>query len=122
MSEIGVYWMPAFAGMTVLGIEMAGDAQEIRTVTVRIEGRVQGVYFRAWTYETALSLGLDGTVQNTADGAVEAVFSGPAQTVAKMLKLCEQGPEAAHVTKVTVIHEGGTVAPGFKVIATDRWR
>jgi acylphosphatase len=121
MSEISVYWMLAFAVMTVLGIEMA-DSQARRTVTVRIEGRVQGVYFRAWTYETALSLGLDGTVQNTADGAVEAVFSGPAQTVAKMLKLCEQGPEAAQVTKVTVLHEGGTVAPGFKVIATDRWR
>ena len=36
-----------------------------------------------------------------------------------MLKLCEQGPEAARVTKVTVIQEGGSVAPGFKVIATD---
>lgn len=93
-----------------------------RTVTVRIEGRVQGVYYRAWTYETAQSLGLDGTVRNTSDGAVEAVFSGPAETVAKMLKLCEDGPEAARVTKVTVVHEGGSVAPGFKVIATDRWR
>jgi acylphosphatase len=101
---------------------MAENAQETRAVTVRIEGRVQGVYYRAWTYETAQSLGLDGTVQNTSDGAVEAVFSGPAVTVAKMLTLCEQGPEAARVTKVTVVHEGGSVAPGFKVIATDRWR
>ena len=108
--------------MTALRFEMADNAQETRAVTVRIEGRVQGVYFRAWTYETAQSLGLDGRVQNTSDGAVEAVFSGPAETVAKMLKLCEQGPEAAHVTKVTVVHEGGAVAPGFKVIATDRWR
>ena len=101
---------------------MAKKAAESRTVTVRIEGRVQGVYYRAWTYETAQSLGLDGTVRNTGDGAVEAVFSGRADVVAKMLRLCEQGPEAAHVTKVTVIYEGGTVAPGFKVIATDRWR
>ena len=101
---------------------MAGISPYRRTVTVKIEGRVQGVYFRAWTYETAQSLGLDGTVQNTSDGAVEAVFSGPAETVAKMLKLCERGPEAARVTKVTVVHEGGTVSPGFKVIATDRWR
>jgi len=101
---------------------MAKKAAESRTVTVRIEGRVQGVYYRAWTYETAQSLGLDGTVRNTGDGAVEAVFSGRADVVAKMLRLCERGPEAAHVTKVTVIHEGGTVAPGFKVIATDRWR
>lgn len=93
-----------------------------RTVTVRIEGRVQGVYYRAWTYEIAQSLSLDGTVRNTSDGAVEAVFSGPAETVAKMIELCEDGPEAAQVTKVTVVHEGGSAEPGFKVIATDRWR
>ncbi len=108
--------------MTSPGFGMAEKSQDKRTVTVRIEGRVQGVYYRAWTYETAESLGLDGTVRNTDDGAVEAVFSGPADTVAKMLKLCERGPEAARVTRVTVVHEGGTVEPGFKVIATDRWR
>ena len=83
---------------------------------------MQGVYYRAWTDETARSLGLDGTVRNTSDGAVEAVFSGPAAASPTMLKRCERGPEAARVSKVAVIHEGGTVAPGFKVIATDRWR
>jgi acylphosphatase len=93
-----------------------------KTVTVKIEGRVQGVYFRAWTYETAQSLGLDGTVQNLPDGSVQAVFSGPAETVDKMVKLCWQGPKDAGVTKVTILDEGGAVAPGFKVIATDRWR
>jgi acylphosphatase len=101
---------------------MAEKSEDKRTVTVRIEGRVQGVYYRAWTYETAQSLGLDGTVRNTDDGSVEAVFSGPPDAVAKMLKLCERGPEAARVTRVAVVHEGGTVEPGFKVIATDRWR
>lgn len=92
------------------------------TVTVKIEGRVQGVYFRAWTYETAQSLGLDGTVRNMSDGSVEAVFSGPAEIVDKMVKLCWEGPKDAGVTKVTILDEGGAVAPGFKVIATDRWR
>ena len=98
---------------------MTGDPQARRTVTVRIEGTVQGVYYRAWTEETARSLGLDGTVRNTGDGNVEAVFSGAPDGVARMLKLCERGPEAARVTKVTMVHEGGTVAPGFKVIGTD---
>ena len=101
---------------------MAKEEAENRTVTVRIEGRVQGVYFRAWTYETAQSLGLHGNVQNTSDGAVEAVFSGPPEVVARMLELCERGPEAARVSKVSIVHEGGTVPPGFTVIATDRWR
>lgn len=95
---------------------------EKRTVTVKIEGRVQGVYYRSWTYETAQSLGLDGMVRNMSDGNVEAVFSGPVETVAKMLTLCKDGPADARVTKVTIMQEGGSVAPGFKVIATDRWR
>jgi acylphosphatase len=102
---------------------MAGTEQQAtRTVTVRIEGRVQGVYYRAWTYETAQSLSLDGTVRNMSDGSVEAVFSGPADTVADMLRRCEDGPAYARVTKVAVTAEGGSVAPGFKVIASDRWR
>lgn len=101
---------------------MTATQNNKRTVTVKIEGRVQGVYFRAWTNDTAHRLGLDGTVRNTADGAVEAVFSGPGGVVEEMLRLCERGPPDARVTKVTVVSEGGTVEPGFKVIATDRWR
>jgi acylphosphatase len=98
------------------------EPQVRRTVTVKIEGRVQGVYYRAWTYETAQQLGLDGSVRNMSDGSVEAVFSGPAAVVAEMLKRSEQGPPDARVRKVTITKEGGSVAPGFNVVATDRWR
>ena len=90
-----------------------------RTVTVKIEGRVQGVFYRAWTEQTARSLGLDGTVRNMRDGSVEAVFSGLLEVVDEMLKRCAEGPPDAQVTAVTVTHEGGSVAPGFKVIGTD---
>ena len=96
--------------------------EDRRTVTVKIEGRVQGVYFRAWTYETAQSLGLDGWVRNASDGSVEAVFSGPVAQVEEMLERCKDGPRDAKVTAVTVTDEGGAPAPGFKVLATDRWR
>jgi acylphosphatase len=101
---------------------MGSEDNTRRTVTAKIEGRVQGVYYRAWTYETAERLGLDGTVRNTEDGGVEAVFSGPEDKVEEILRLCKQGPTDARVSKVTILSEGGTVAPGFKVIATDRWR
>ena len=97
-------------------------ADNRRTVTVKIEGRVQGVYYRAWTHDTARSLGLDGWVRNASDGSVEAVFSGPAPAVEEMLKLCADGPRDAKVTDVTVTDEGGAPPPGFKVIASDRWR
>ena len=101
---------------------MAETQQPIRTVTVRIEGRVQGVYYRAWTYDTARSLGLDGWVKNAGDGSVEAVFSGPPAAVEAMLERCADGPRNAKVTAVTILDEGGTPPSGFKVIASDRWR
>jgi acylphosphatase len=93
-----------------------------RTVTVRIEGRVQGVYYRAWTDRTARSLGLDGWVRNREDGSVEAVFSGPTKQVDEMLRACADGPTDAKVTKVTITDEGGAPPSGFKVIATDNWQ
>ena len=46
-------------------------------VRARISGRVQGVWFRAWTVEQAEMLGLDGWVRNRSDGSVEALFAGP---------------------------------------------
>jgi acylphosphatase len=101
---------------------MTEHSENIRTVTVRIDGRVQGVYYRAWTYETATSLGLDGWVRNREDGSVEAVFSGPAEIVAEMLQRCEEGPQDARVTAVIVTDEGGASPTGFTVLATDRWR
>jgi hypothetical protein len=36
-----------------------------------------------------------------------------------MLRRCKDGPKDARVTKVTIMKEGVTVAPGFKVMGTD---
>jgi acylphosphatase len=100
---------------------MTQKAGETRTVTVKIEGRVQGVYYRAWTDETARTLGLNGWVRNATDGSVEAVFSGPPAAVADMLRRCADGPRDAKVTAVTIIDEGGAPPSGFRVIGTN-WR
>lgn len=73
-----------------------------RTVHVRIEGRVQGVGYRAWTEDAAAELGLRGWVRNRRDGSVEAVFSGAPDAVGGMLKRCQSGPRHARVDKVAV--------------------
>jgi len=39
---------------------------------VRIRGKVQGVWYRAWTVEEATRRGLRGWVRNRRDGSVEA--------------------------------------------------
>jgi len=90
----------------------------VRTVHVRVEGRVQGVGYRAWVEMTACELGLAGWVRNRHDGSVEAVIQGPPEPVADMLACCEQGPPAARVTRVEVLGEGVGVFDGFEVRAT----
>jgi acylphosphatase len=85
---------------------------------VRIEGRVQGVGFRAFVEARALELGVDGWVRNRRDGSVEAVLQGAGETVEEMLALCRQGPPAAIVTQVILIGEGVGAFDGFDVRPT----
>lgn len=84
-----------------------------KAVRVRIEGRVQGVWYRGWTVRTAGRLGLDGWVRNHADGSVEAVFRGPADQVNDMIAQCRRGPPAALVTTLHCVAHNDEVAPGF---------
>ncbi|MFQ5753655.1 MAG: acylphosphatase [bacterium] len=67
---------------------------------VIVEGRVQGVFFRAGTREKACSLGLGGWVRNCLDGRVEAVFEGDRVVVEQILKWCRKGPPGAIVRNV----------------------
>lgn len=71
-------------------------------VRVTIEGKVQGVWFRAWTQEQAVRRGLLGWVRNRRDGTVEAVFDGPSTEVEAMIRACWDGPTAARVQAVRV--------------------
>jgi acylphosphatase len=89
-----------------------------RSVRVRVEGRVQGVGFRAFVEANARGLGIDGWVRNRRDGGVEAVFAGDAQLIDRMIASCRSGPPHAHVRFVKVLDETDDVANGFEVRAT----
>ncbi len=89
------------AAATFFDLEGAmANLPETKCVKVCIRGRVQGVFFRAWTCENARKRGLLGWVRNRADGSVDALFSGPAARVDGMLRACWNGPPAAQVTAV----------------------
>jgi acylphosphatase len=45
-------------------------------LTIRVQGRVQGVGFRYWVRGRAEDLGLRGSATNLPDGAVEVVIEG----------------------------------------------
>ncbi len=65
-----------------------------------VRGRVQGVFFRAWTQEQAHALRLSGWVRNNYDGSVELIAEGPRAFLEDFLKKCWEGPSAAWVEKV----------------------
>lgn len=91
---------------------------QVRTVHIRIDGRVQGVGYRAWCAEAARNLGLTGWVRNRRDGAVEAVLQGPNAAVSNMIAQCRQGPRDALVRAVEIIGEGGGAFDTFDVLPT----
>ncbi|MGE5237363.1 MAG: acylphosphatase [Chloroflexota bacterium] len=70
-----------------------------------IDGRVQGVFFRAFTRDVARSLGLDGWVRNLHDGRVEAIFEGDKALIEKAIQQCYQGPPYARVSDVDITWE-----------------
>jgi len=78
-----------------------------KQVAVRlvISGRVQGVCFRHYTRETALSQGVAGWVVNRSDGTVEALIQGGVQAVDQVIAWCRQGPPAARVDEVQIVSE-----------------
>ncbi len=80
---------------------------------VRVHGQVQGVWFRDWTVERALALGLDGWVRNRRDGTVEIVARGPAEAIEALVAACHEGPPAASVALVEVEDTPGLVGTGF---------
>jgi len=88
------------------------------TVRVVISGRVQGVWFRAWTEKTASGLGLAGWVRNRRDGTVEAVLAGDAATVEDMIGRLWDGPDLAAVKAVDRFAHDEPVGPGFEVRPT----
>jgi acylphosphatase len=75
-------------------------SQDQVRVRVKIEGRVQGVYFRASMVQQAHRLGVTGWVRNSLDGSVEAVAEGTRAKIEELIAWCRQGPAGAQVNRV----------------------
>ncbi|SFM25359.1 acylphosphatase [Marinobacter zhejiangensis] len=74
----------------------------IKRWTLIVQGRVQGVYYRATTQKTAAGLGLTGYAFNLPDGGVEVVAEGETEILEALHQWCKEGPPAARVERVSV--------------------
>ena len=88
-------------------------------VRVRIEGRVQGVGYRAWLARQAQKSGLRGWVRNRLDGSVEALLIGETAAVEDVIAACWHGPRPASVSAVHRSADSDDGSSGFRHLPTE---
>ncbi|HTV44284.1 MAG TPA: acylphosphatase [Stellaceae bacterium] len=91
----------------------------MKTVRLRITGRVQAVGYRAWAVALGRRLALRGWVRNRADGSVELLATGAEDAVAAMIAASREGPEAARVDAVHATDEEDDGSSDFTFRPTD---
>lgn len=73
----------------------------MQTIKIKVEGRVQGVFYRQATKEKAIELGVNGTVMNCDDDSVEIIATGDQDQLEIFIEWCRLGPPRAMVTNLT---------------------
>ncbi len=69
-------------------------------IHITVSGRVQGVYFRAFTQKQANKLKLTGYAKNLHNGDVEIVACGEKNQLEQLVSWCRKGPIMAKVSSV----------------------
>ena len=74
----------------------------LQTIHFFVDGRVQGVSFRAETQIVASELGLTGWVKNTNHGRVEGIATGTAKELEDLQNWLKKGPPLAKVVDLQI--------------------
>jgi acylphosphatase len=88
----------------------------MRSVHLLVQGKVQGVFFRATAKDVAESLQLTGWVKNTAGGEVELQACGDVEKVQRFIDWCKKGPRGAIVTGMEVMDTSDFSFNSFQVL------
>ena len=77
------------------------DTKEVKTYRLIIKGRVQDVGFRHWFSNLAISLGLNGYIQNQHNkDEVKTIIQGDMKNILNIVEKSKTGPELALVDSV----------------------
>ncbi len=88
----------------------------MKTVHLKITGKVQGVFFRASAKDIANLQKICGWIKNANDDTVEALITGETEDVEAFILWSKQGPEKASVKHVKVTDMELKEFDSFKVI------
>ncbi len=86
-------------------------------VHLMIEGKVQGVFYRASAKKMADELGICGWVRNADEGHVEILAKGNYKEVTAYIDWCKQGPPRAVVSNLIVTEKDDSeIFEGFEIV------
>lgn len=74
----------------------------LQTISITVEGLVQGVFYRQSTKAKAVDTGITGEIKNKPDGTVYIIATGTDTQLQQFIKWCNKGPEMAIVTNVRI--------------------
>lgn len=81
---------------------MPSSQNEPARARIRVQGRVQGVGFRAHIEYYAREIGVTGWVRNVGRDSVESVAEGSRDRVERFIKKVKEGPRASRVDEANV--------------------
>lgn len=87
----------------------------LKTVSIKVIGKVQGVFFRQSTKEKAIALGIGGTVRNQPDGSVYILATGTNEQLKELSDWCTQGPPRASVSSIEINEQPLESFSGFSI-------
>lgn len=87
-----------------------------KTVAILITGRVQGVWYRKYTMDKAIELGINGYVRNLPDDSVYILATGSSEQLDALVQWCYIGSPKSKVEKVTISDEPFSVINGFHIM------
>lgn len=94
------------------------ETQENR-LHLLVKGRVQGVGFRYFTYQTGLNLLLRGWVRNRINGDVEILAEGPRKRLDLLIREVRKGPPVAEIIDLDISwDEPSGDLPPFTILNT----
>ena len=83
---------------------------------ITIRGKVQGVFFRKFTQDKAMELGILGFVKNMPDGSVYCEAEGDEKKLQLFLDWCGIGSPQSHVAEVNVETKPASGFPDFRIV------
>ena len=87
----------------------------LKTISIIVTGKVQGVWYRKYTVDKAAALGISGYVKNLADNSVYILVTGTEEQLDELVQWCYTGSPKSKVERVIVQKEETQIQIGFEI-------